>query len=671
MAEAEKKTPENAVSIDPETTEMLAVAAAEGHTTAFFRAESMKPCPIGRAGSCCYVCYMGPCRMVGKSYDTMTGICGATPQTISARNLARASAAGASAHSDHGRDVVMTVLAVARGEAPGFELKDLDKLMKVAKFMDIDTKGKTKEQVAEECALEALANWGRQTGELTYLKRAPKKRQEIWRKKGIAPRGIDREIVETLHRTTIGTDQDPKSLLMTALRVSLVDGWGGAMLATDFTDILFGTPKPISSRVSLNVLKEEDVNVVVHGHEPTLSNLVVDACQDPEMIEYAKTKGAKGITIAGLCCTANEILMRRGIPSAGSFLEQELAILTGTVDAMVVDVQCIMEALQGLSEKIHTKLITTSRKAHIPGATHIEFDEHHAWDAAKQIVRTAIDNYPNRKRVKLPAKTSRGSLMAGFSHEYIEFMQGGRFRGSFRPLNDAIMDGRIMGVAGVIGCTNPRVTEDFGHNYIVEEFIKNDILVVQTGCGAVANAKYGLLTPEAIEKAGPGLREVCEAVGIPPVLHMGSCVDNSRILTVMTAMVEEGGLGDDISDLPVVGLAPEWMSEKAVCIAGYFVASGCYVICGVDSPVGDSKIVTGLINDFWEEQVGGRLQFIPDEKEMVAKSIEHIKAKRRALKIKEYEQGKFQKERVLLDMAARRALEAGQGAHGMKAHNKL
>lgn len=661
MAEAESAKNEQAVSIDPATTELLAVAAAEGHTTAFSRAEAMKPCPIGRAGSCCYVCYMGPCRMVGKSYDTMTGICGATPQTISARNLARASSAGASAHSDHGRDVVFTVLAVARGEAPGYELKDLDKLMRVAKYMSIDTTGKTKEKVAEECALEALANWGRQTGELTYLSRAPKKRQEIWRKKGIAPRGIDREIVETLHRTTIGTDQDPKSLLMNALKVSLVDGWGGAMLATDFTDILFGTPKPIHSRSSLGVLREDEVNVVVHGHEPTLSNMVVDACMDPELIEYAKSKGAKGINIAGLCCTANEILMRRGIPSAGSFLEQELAILTGTVDAMVVDVQCIMEALQGLSEKLHTKLITTSAKARIAGATHMQFDEHHAWDVAKQIVRVAIDNYPNRKRVKLPTKSNVGNMVAGFSHEYVEYMQGGRFRGSFRPLNDAIMDGRIMGVAGVIGCTNPRVTEDFGHNYVVEEFIKNDILVVQTGCGAIASAKYGLLTPEAIEHAGPGLREVCEAVGIPPVLHLGSCVDNSRILTIMTAMVEEGGLGDDISDLPVVGLAPEWMSEKAVCIACYFVASGAYVICGVDSPVGDSKIVTGLIDQFWTDEVGGKLHFITDPKMMVEKTIEHIKAKRKALKIKEYERGKFQKERVLLDMAGRRALEAGQG----------
>ena len=161
----------------------------------------------------------------------------------------------------------------------------------------------------------------------------------------MTPRGVDREVVEALHRTHIGDDQDPEHILSHAIRTSLADGWGGSMIATDVSDILFGTPAPILGQANLGVLKEDMVNVVVHGHEPTLSQMIVAASQDPEIIEYAKAAGAKGINLSGICCTANEILMRQGIPAAGNFLHQELAILTGAVEAMVVDVQCIMQAL--------------------------------------------------------------------------------------------------------------------------------------------------------------------------------------------------------------------------------------------------------------------------------------------------------------------------------------
>jgi carbon-monoxide dehydrogenase catalytic subunit len=334
--------------------------------------------------------------------------------------------------------------------------------------------------------------------------------------------------------------------------------------------------------------------------------------------------------------------MRQGIPSAGNDLNQELAIITGAVEAMVVDVQCIMQSLGDLSKKFHTKLITTSPKVKITGATHMEFDEHHALDIARQIVRVAIENYPNRKQAEIPSHLA--DLVPGFSHEYIRYMMGGVLRGSFRPLNDAVMQGRLRGVAGVVGCNNPRVTQDEAHNYIVKEFLKNDILVVQTGCGALANAKYGLLLGEAaMDYAGPGLREVCEAIGIPPVLHMGSCVDNSRILTVLTEMASEGGLGDDISDIPGVGIAPEWMSEKALAIGAYFAASGVYVLFGVNSPVENSDEVTKIMSEGWEKIVGGKMEFVPDSAEIVRRSLAHIDAKRAALKLPPYDPAKFGK----------------------------
>ncbi|MEE8442310.1 MAG: carbon monoxide dehydrogenase, partial [Dehalococcoidia bacterium] len=402
----------------------------------------------------------------------------------------------------------------------------------------------------------------------------------------------------------------------------------------------FGTPKPGTSKANLGVLKEDEVNLVIHGHDPSLSEQITEAARDPELIEYAKTKGANGINLVGICCTSNEVLMRHGVPSAGNTLHQELAILTGAIEAMVVDVQCVMQALAAAAARFHTKLITTSPKAKIEGATHIEFDHHNAPTIARLIVKTAIDNYPNRKgRIHIPKQYN--DLVAGFSHEYLSYMQGGTYRGSFRPLNDAIMSGRIRGVVGIVGCNNPRVPQDKGIMYLIREFIKRDVLVVVTGCGALAAGKHGYLTPEMMEESGKGLKEICEAVGIPPVLHLGSCVDNSRILTVLTAMVEEGGLGEDISELPAVGICPEWMSEKAVAIAAYFVASGAYVLFGVGSPVSGSPKVVDLMLSGWEEMVGGKLEFEPDMEKILQKSLDHIDAKRRDLKLEEYDPDRY------------------------------
>jgi len=631
-------------SIDPAAQQMLIRADELGIGTAFHRADAMPPCNIGAAGMCCKMCGMGPCRL---TKDGQTGVCGATIDTIQARNLVRAIASGAAAHSDHGRDMAFTLKAVANGEAEGYVIRDIAKLRTVAAKYNIPIEGRPPEEIADELADLYIAQYGQQKGQIVPISGAPEKRQKLWKENGVIPRGIDREVVEALHRTHIGDDQDVEHLLHHAIRTALTDGWGGSMMATDISDILFGTPAPILGQANLGVLKTDMVNVVVHGHEPTLSEMIVAASQDPEIIAYAQAAGAKGVNLSGICCTANEILMRQGIPAAGNFLQQELAILTGAVEAMVVDVQCIMQALVGLAENFHTKVITTSPKVKIKGATHIEFNEHKALTIAKDILKEAIDNYKNRGQVEIP--DVREDLIPGFSHEYINYMLGGSYRASFRPLNDAIMAGRIRGVAAVVGCNNPRSQHDYLHTYVAEQLLKHDVLLVETGCGAIASAKQGLLVGEAgLDKVGPGLREVCETVGIPPVLHMGSCVDNTRILTVLTQMVEEGGLGDDIDQIPAVGLAPEWMSEKALAIATYCVASGAYVIFGGASPisgmpdrVSDSDLVLHYISEGWENMYGGKLEFIADPDEMIQKTLEHIDKKRAALKLPEYDPTRF------------------------------
>ena len=638
-----KRTPEEQ-SIDPAAQQMLIFADELGISTAFSRADNMAPCNVGSAGMCCKLCGMGPCRL---TKEGQTGVCGATIDTIQARNLIRAIAAGSAAHSDHGRDMAFTLKAVANGTAEGYVIRDVAKLRRVAEKYDIAVEGRSPLEIADELADMYISQYGQQRGEIKIVAGAPEKRQKIWKEQGVIPRGIDREVVEALHRTHIGDDQDPEHILGHAIRTSLADGWGGSMMATDISDILFGTPAPILGEANLGVLKDDMVNVVVHGHEPTLSQMIVAATQDPEIIEYAKAAGAKGVNLSGICCTANEILMRQGIPAAGNFLHQELSILTGSVEAMVVDVQCIMQALVGLAENFHTKIITTSPKVKIKGATHIEFHEERALTTAKEILKAAIDNYANRGETRIPS--DREKLIPGFSHEYINYMLGGSYRASFRPLNDAIISGRIRGVAAIVGCNNPRSQQDYLHTYVTKKMLEEDVLVVETGCGAIASAKLGLLLGEAgLDQVGPGLREVCETVGVPPVLHMGSCVDNTRILTVLTQMVEEGGLGDDIDQIPAVGLAPEWMSEKALAIGTYCVASGAYVIFGGSSPVSgmpdkvsDSDIVLKYISEGWEEIYGGKLEFIADPDEMIRKTLEHIDKKRADLGLPEYDPKRF------------------------------
>jgi carbon-monoxide dehydrogenase catalytic subunit len=652
-------------SANPAAEQIIEWGEGQKIETCFDRAERMKPCPIGAEGACCKVCHMGPCRLVGKNAEEEArGVCGATLATVAARNLVRMIAAGTAAHSDHARGMAYTLLAVANGEAKDFKITDVRKLYRVAGYLDVEFEGRPVNDVARDVATKLIEDFGRQGhGEVYFAKRAPRKTQERWKKWDIVPRSIDREVVEAMHRTCIGVDHDPDHLLTHGLRTALADGWAGSMISTDITDILFGTPMPVKAEASFGIFREDEVNLVVHGHEPLLAEMIVDVIDEPELVEYAKSKGAKGINLGGMCCTANEVLMRHGISTAGGFTNQELGIMTGLVDAITVDVQCIMPAMAEVAKKFHTKMITTSEKAKIKGVMHLQFDEHRAKEIAREVIRIAIDNFPNRK-VKGSHVTDKFPVIGGFSHEYIEYMQGGKWRGSFRPLNDAIMAGRIRGVVGLAGCDNPRVPSTGLHRFLATELIKNDVLIVSTGCGSAACGTAGYLTPEmALENAGPGLREVCEAIGIPPILHLGSCVDNTRILTIASAMAAEGGLSDEIGGMPAVGIAPEWMSEKAIAIGCYFAASGVPVIFGGDSPVEASKEVTKLMTEVWFERFKGALHFEPDPQKVLAMALDYIDKARAELKLKKYEPGKFGTEKVLMDMAARREIEKAAKPH--------
>jgi carbon-monoxide dehydrogenase catalytic subunit len=615
-------------SIDPATQFMLAVADKEHLETAWDRLEKQQPqCGFGELGVCCRHCNMGPCRIDPFGEGPARGVCGATADTMVARGLLRMIAAGAAAHSDHARDAAHTLKLTAEGKGGGYKITDEAKLKRLASEFGIPLDGRSNEEIALDLANAALAEFGRQEGPIQFTRRAPAARMGTWEKLGIDPRGIDREIVESMHRTHIGVDNDYVNLILHGLRTSIADGWGGSMIATELQDVLFGTPAPIRSQANLGVLEADQVNVIVHGHEPILSEMIVAASQNPELLALAVEVGAKGINVAGMCCTGNEVLMRHGIPIAGNFLQQELAVITGAVEAMIVDVQCIFPALGDLTSCFHTQFISTSPKAKFPGATHVEFHEETAYETAKAIVRSAVENYANRNTARVTIPDEKTDCMVGFSVEAIVAALGG----GLDPLLGAVKSGAIQGIAGVVGCNNPKVQHDYGHVNLVKELIAHDVLVVTTGCNAIACAKAGLLLPEAAEMAGEGLKGVCQALGIPPVLHLGSCVDISRILVACAAIAN--ALGVDISDLPVAGAAPEWMSEKAVSIGAYVVASGIFTVLGTVPQVLGSPNVTALLTDGAEGVVGAKFAVETDPFKGAKMMIEHIAAKRAALGI--------------------------------------
>jgi carbon-monoxide dehydrogenase catalytic subunit len=630
------------------TKEVLQQDIAKNVVTAYDRIQNrgMSACLFGSGGTCCRHCNMGPCQIID-GVDDMIGICGATADTVAARNFGRICAAGTSAHTDHAREMVKGFIATAKGETP-HEIKDVRKLHMLAEIFGVETEDRDKNEIALEIGELALADFGKQDDTpLTMTKRAPAKRQELWKRLNIFPRGVDREVVEMMHRTHMGVDQEYHNIMLQASRCSLGDGWGSSMLSTELTDIMFGTPVPRRAIVDLGCLKKDQVNITVHGHEPLLAEALCLAAQEEDMLGLAKKAGAKGINLAGVCCTGNEILMRRGIPVAAGFIQQEMAIATGAIEAMVVDVQCVMQSVGEVAKNFHTDIITTNYRAKMPNSTHIQFEEETPLESAKEILTKAIANFKKRGDCFIPEETKL-DVVVGFSHETINTMLGGTFRSSYRPLNDNIINGRIRGVGAIVGCDNYKMTDE-AHEIIARHLIKNDVLVLATGCAATALGRAGLVNPEAIKHAGPGLREVCETVGMPPVLHMGSCVDNSRILIAATEMVREGGLGDDISDLPAIGTAPLWMSEKAVAIGQYFVASGAQVVFS-NLPTTGAKEFNNYLLEGMMETYGAVWNVASSALEIAELMIERIDTKRKELGIDK------QRERVLFDMEMRRDL---------------
>jgi carbon-monoxide dehydrogenase catalytic subunit len=614
------------LTIHDDARQMIDRAREEGVETVWDRLRAQEPqCGYCQLGLSCRNCAMGPCRIDPFGEGPQKGVCGADADVIVARNLGRAIAAGASSHSDHGRDILEVFSAMAHGETSGYQVTDEAKLRRIAAEIGVATEGRSVTEIAVDLADELMANYGSAKGSLSFVERVPASRREKWEGLGITPRGVDRENVEMMHRTHMGVDNDYVNLLLHGLRTALADGWGGSMIATELSDIMFGTPTPVTSEVNLGVLETDQVNIAMHGHNPLLSDVIVTAAQDPELVELARSYGATGINIVGLCCTGNEMLMRKGVHIAGNHLMQELVVVTGALEAMVVDYQCIMPSVVDVAKCYHTKIISTSDKAKFPGATHVSFDPRRGAEIARDIVRMAVEAYPNRNRDRVRIPVAPVQMMGGFSVEAIL----GALGGTPQPLVDAIVAGTIRGAVAVVGCNNPKLAQDFEHIELTRKLIENDILVLVTGCAAVANGKAGQMMPAAADLAGPGLGAVCTSLGIPPVLHMGSCVDNSRVMQLAAALAN--AIGVDIDSLPLAGAAPEWYSEKAVAIGAYVVGSGITTVLGVQPPIFGSANVVSLLAGGLDDVVGAKFAVEPDPYKAALLIRRHIEAKRQGL----------------------------------------
>jgi carbon-monoxide dehydrogenase catalytic subunit len=619
----------SAYSICEDAQAMIAKAGKDGVETVWDRLKAQQPqCGFCELGLSCRNCVMGPCRIDPFGDGPQRGICGADADVIVARNFGRMVAAGAASHSDHGRDLVETLLAIGEGTTTDYAIRDEAKLRRIAEEVGLDVAGKDTKAVALALAEQFYGDFGSRRGSVSFIDRVPAKRRELWEKLDITPRGIDRDVVEMMHRTHMGVDNDAVNICLHAARLSLADGWAGSMIATELSDVIFGTPTPRPSKVNLGVLKEDHVNILVHGHSPVVSEMILAAVRDPALVAKAKAAGAAGINLAGLCCTGNELLMRQGIPMAGNHLMTKLALVTGAVEVIVVDYQCIMPSLVTVAGCYHSRSVSTSPKAKITGATHIDFDVHNAKQKALEVVELAIERYKERDQSRVDIPVEPVDIVSGFSNEAVLAALGG----TAAPLIEAIKAGKIRGAVGIVGCNNPKVKHDYQNVNLIRECIKRDLLVLVTGCVTVSAGKQGLLVPGAADMAGPGLSEVCKALGIPPVLHVGSCVDNSRIMQLCGMLAT--ALGVDIADLPVAAAAPEWYSEKAATIGLYAVASGIFTVLGVEPPILGSKVVTDLAVSGLEGVVGASFAVEGDPVKAADLIDARIRTKRQALGLK-------------------------------------
>ena len=603
-----------------------------------FEAQGMGGNPDQRCGFClggnrCDLCSNGPCR--ADAAKDKRGVCGITADGMAMRMMLLRNVLGSSTYHYHTEQTIKTLRATAKGQTM-FRLREPSKLRSFAHRLGLDVSGSDAE-IALRLADFAEHDFNRPYWETSRLVEmlAPKERQDLWKKLGIFPGGIYHEMMQCTSSCLTNVDGYYASLASKAMRMGIATAYQSQIVNEFVQDILFGVPRPHRMRVDLGVLDPDFVNVLPNGHEPFLGFAMVELARRDGWQQKARKVGAKGLRVIANIETGQEMIQRWEMDDVfygftGNWIMQEALLASGAVDVFVADMNCSMPIDPLYAEKYHFRLVPVSELVVFEGVTdRVNYEPSRAEEQAAKLLQMGIDNFPARHGSVEPVRgLPVGEAVVGFSTESILDALGGKLD----PLLNAIADGTIRGVVGLISCTTLRDTGQDVHSLrVARELIKRDILILSMGCGNGAMQVGGLCAPEAKEFAGPGLKKLCEKLGIPPVLSFGTCTDTGRLADLLGAISD--ALNVPITDLPVAAAAPEYMEQKATIDAIIGLALGLYTYVNPVPTVTGAPNLVRLLTEDVKGLTGGQMSVEKDAVKAAEGILAHIEGKRKKMGI--------------------------------------
>ena len=612
---------------DPAVREMILRQNQLGFDTTFDRFDSQQPqCGFGMAGICCKICNMGPCKITSKSPK---GVCGADADLIVARNLLRSAAAGAAQHGMHGREVILSLKWAAEGKLD-LPILGQQKIKDTAKAFGIKTERRSIKKIASELADVLLEDMSRTVpGDYKIIEAlGSEERKKVWKELDIIPISAYHEVFEAYHKTGVGTDGDWKSIMQQFLRCGLAFTYSGVVSTSIATDGLFGVGDRVTSKVNIGALKKGYVNIAVHGHLPTLVSEIVRVGQEEKFINLAKEAGAKGIRFYGICCSGLSAMYRyAGVIPLSNAVSAELVLGTGALDLWIADVQDVFPSIMEVAKCFRTTVVTTSESARLPGAERFEYDHHHSnigetRELAEKIVLRGIESFKDRQGIPVYIPPYEVDAEVGFSPEYVH-----KHYGSMKPLYEAVKEGKILGIVNIVGCNNPKVVYEKCVIDVANALLRNNILILTNGCASFPLMKMGYCNVLGQEHAGESLKEFLG--DLPPVWHVGECIDNTKSSGIFAGVAGEAG--KPLYEMPFAFSSPEWSNEKGIDAALGFRLMGINSYHCVEAQIHGSKNVIEFLKEGTKEMLGSVMVVDTNPDSLGEKIVADIIEKRKAL----------------------------------------
>lgn len=612
---------------DPAVREMILRQNQLGFDTTFDRFDKQQPqCGFGMAGICCKICNMGPCKITSKSPK---GVCGADADLIVARNLLRSAAAGVAQHGMHGREVILSLKWAAEGKLD-LPILGQQKIKDTAKAFGIKTERRSIKKIASELADILLEDMSRTVpGDYKIIEAlGSEERKKVWKELDILPISAYHEVFEAYHKTGVGTDGDWKSIMQQFLRCGLAFTYSGVVSTSIATDGLFGVGDRVTSKVNIGALKKGYVNIAVHGHLPTLVSEIVRVGQEEKFINLAKEAGAKGIRFYGICCSGLSAMYRyAGVIPLSNAVSAELVLGTGALDLWIADVQDVFPSIMEVAKCFRTTVVTTSESARLPGAERFEYDHHHSnigetRELAEKIVLRGIESFKDRQGIPVYIPPYEVDAEVGFSPEYVH-----KHYGSMKPLYEAVKEGKILGIVNIVGCNNPKVVYEKCVIDVANALLRNNILILTNGCASFPLMKMGYCNVSGQEHAGESLKEFLG--DLPPVWHVGECIDNTKSSGIFAGVAGEAG--KPLYEMPFAFSSPEWSNEKGIDAALGFRLMGINSYHCVEAQIHGSKNVIEFLKEGTKDLLGSVMVVNPNPDALGEKIVADIIEKRKAL----------------------------------------